>query len=221
MPFNRAALSFFAVICAAHAQTAPADPSEYSQKHIFGIIPNFRTSPTLDEYKPLRPKEKFEIAKQDSFDRGTVALALAFAGVDQLNNANPSFGQGVEGYAHRFGAAYGDFVIGNYMTEAIFPTVLHQDPRFFRRGTGSKFSRLAYAAGQIIVTHSDSGRTAFNFSEIAGNSTAVAISLAYYPDGRTATDAGTQLAGQLIVDAASNVLKEFGPDLTRRFSRKH
>ena len=107
------------------------------------------------------------------------------------------------------------------LTEAIYPTFLHQDPRYFRRGTGTVFSRLAYSAGQIFLTHGDSGRTQFNFSEVAGNSTAVAISMAYYPENRNVGDAVSKLGVQLGVDMASNILKEFAPDIGRKFSHKH
>ena len=205
-------------------QTAPqpaSEPAPVESKRIFGIIPNNRTSPSLKEYKPLSAKAKFEIARQDSFDRGTVILAAAFAGDSQLTNSNPSFGQGVQGYARYFGASYGDFVIGNYMSEAIFPTLLHQDPRYFRRGMGSAWSRLGYSMGQIFWTHTDSDRTQFNYSEILGNSSAVAISNAYYQDNRSATNSATKLGMQLGVDMASNVLKEFWPDVSRKFSRKN
>jgi hypothetical protein len=197
------------------------NPPESQNKRIFGIIPNFRTSPELKDYEPLTAAGKFKIAKQDSFDRGTVALAALFAGHAQLTDANPSFGQGVEGYAHYFGTAYADFVIGNYMTEGIFPTILHQDPRYFRRGRGSGLSRLGYSAGQIFFTHGDSGHTQFNFSEIGGNATAVAISMAYYPDHRDVSEGVTDLGVQLGVDMATNILKEFAPDISRKFSRKH
>jgi len=112
-------------------------------------------------------------------------------------------------------------VIGDYMTEAVFPTILHQDPRYFRRGTGSGWSRLGYAVDQIFWTHNDSGRGQFNLSEIAGNSTAVAISMAYYPENRDMIDGVSKLGSQLGVDMASNILKEFWPDLERKFSRKH
>jgi hypothetical protein len=119
------------------------------------------------------------------------------------------------------GTAYGDYVIGDYMTEAVFPAMLHQDPRYFRGGTGSGWSRLGYAAGQIFVTHGDSGHTQFNFSEIAGNSAAVAISMSYYPENRSVSDGISQLGNQIGVDMASNILKEFWPDLERKFSRRH
>ena len=233
---GRGLVTFMVLALGAQCQNAPAsdpaqpgtkaggsstDGQEQPQKRILWIIPNFRTSPTLEEYKPISPKEKFRIASLDSFDRGTVALAAAFAGESQITDAERSFGQGVAGYARYFGTAYADFVIGDYMTEAIYPTILHQDPRYFRRGKGSGISRLGYAVGQIFWTHKDSGGTQFNYSEVIGNSTAVAISMAYYPDGRTAANAITGLGTQLAVDTASNVLKEFWPDLERKFSKKH
>jgi hypothetical protein len=144
-----------------------------------------------------------------------------FAGESQLTKAEPSFGQGAAGYGRYFGTAYADYVIGDYMTEGVFPTLLHQDPRYFRKGTGRGLSRLGYACGQIFMTHNDSGKVQFNYSEIVGNSVAVAISQSYYPDSRDVGDAVTQLGTQIGVDMASNVLKEFWPDLQRKFSRKH
>ena len=172
-------------------------------KRILGIIPNYRTSPSLQNYEPLTSGEKFKIASQDAFDRGTVGLAALFGGQAQLTNANRSFGQGAAGFGRYFGTAYGDLVIGDYMTEAVFPTLLHQDPRYFRRGTGSGCSRLGYAMGQIFWTHRDSGGTQFNYSEVIGNSTAAAISTAYYADSRTAAAGVSKLGMQLGVDMAA------------------
>jgi hypothetical protein len=201
----------------------PQNPPDQNTggKRILWLIPNFRTSPTLDHYKPISVADKFKIARQDSFDQGTIALAAAFAGEAQLSDANKSFGQGVEGYAHYFGTAYADFVIGNYMTEGIFPTLLHQDPRYFRKGKGSGIGRLGYACSQIFVTHHDNGRLEPNYSEVLGNSAGVAISMAYYPENRDVGDAVSKLGSQLAVDMASNVLKEFWPDISRKFSKKH
>jgi hypothetical protein len=199
----------------------PSEAPPHADKHILGIIPNFRTSPTLNPYQPISAGEKFKIARQDSFDRGTFLLAAAFAGVDQLSNDNRAYGQGVEGYAQYLGAEYANFVIGNYMTEGVFPTILHQDPRYFRRGKGSGLSRLGYAMGQIFWTHQDSGKMNFNFSEIFGNATAVAISTSYYKDNRTAHEAASSEGLQVGVDMATNILKEFWPDFDHKFRRKH
>jgi hypothetical protein len=217
--FIAGSLMLSALVRPAPAQQQPS-PDENS-KRIFWIIPNFRTAPFPAEYKPITVRQKFAIASQDTFDRGTVALAALFAGESQLTNSDRSFGQGVEGYAHYFGTSYADFAVGNFMTEAIGPTLFHQDPRFFRKGKGSFRSRLFYAAGQIFLTHGDNGHTQVNVSELAGNSAAVAISMSYYPEQRDARDAIGKLGAQLGVDMASNILKEFAPDLARKFSRKH
>ena len=200
---------------------APDQTTATESKRLFGIVPNYRTSPSLDTYEPLSTREKFKVASEDAFDRGTIGLAALFGAESQLTASNKSFGQGGAGFGRYFGAAYGDLVIGNFMTEGVFPTLLHQDPRYFRQGTGSGASRLAYAAKQIFWTHRDSGGTQFNYSEVVGNSVAVAISNAYYVDNRTAADNVSKLGTQLGVDMAANILKEFWPDLERKFKRKH
>jgi hypothetical protein len=208
--------------CLAPCQQILADGTqEPESKRLFGIVPNYRASPSIQDFEPLSIGEKFKVASDDSFDRGTVALAAIFAGQSQLTNANRSCGQGGEGYARYFGAAYGDFVIANYMTEAVFPTLLHQDPRYFRRGTGSGWSRLGYAMKQIFWTHRDSGGTQFNYSEIVGNSVAVAISNAYYADNRNAREAVSKLGMQIGVDMAANILREFWPEVERKLPWRH
>jgi hypothetical protein len=224
-PYSRVVLAVLLTVVSGRLlgqQASPTPgPAPPEDKRILWIIPNYRTSPTLHPYKPLTPREKFKIATEDSFDRGTVALAVLFGAEAQLTKATPAFGQGVEGYARYLGTSYADFVIGDMMTEAIYPVILRQDPRYFRRGTGGAWSRLGYAAGQIFWTHTDSGHTQFNFSEVVGNSTAVAISNAYYPNNRTAGDAVSKLGVQLGVDMAANILKEFWPEINRKVSRKH
>jgi hypothetical protein len=200
-------------------QVQPSAPEELPRR-IFGIIPNYRSHPSLKESKPLTAGEKFKIAARDSFDPGTFLLSGMLAGIGQASNSTPSYGQGMAGYGRYYGSTYGDFMIGNFMTEGVYPTMLHQDPRYFRRGTGSARSRLGYAIGQIFITHGDNRRTQFNCSEICGNATAVAISNAYNPDNRTASDAIGKLGVQLGVDMAGNILKEFAPDLYRRLPKK-
>jgi hypothetical protein len=102
------------------------------------------------------------------------------------------------------------------MTEGIFPAVLHQDPRYFRKGSGGIMSRTAYALSRVIITDQDGGRKQFNYSEWLGNATAVAISQGYHPDNRTAGEATEFLLEQVGTDAVSQVLKEFWPDIKRK-----
>ena len=199
------------------APVTPAPPEQLPRR-IFGIIPNYRSHPSLKDSKPLSAEQKFKLAARDTFDPGTFLLAGAAAGIAQASNSTRSYGQGMAGYGRYYGSTYGDFMIGNFMTGGVYPSLLHQDPRYFRRGSGSRWSRLGYAMGQIFITHGDNRRTQFNISEIGGNATAVAISNAYNPDNRTASDAVAKLGIQLGVDMAGNILKEFAPDMSRKFS---
>jgi hypothetical protein len=200
------------------APNPPVQPAE--DKRIFGVLPNNRTTEESIPFHSISTRQKFHIAVMDSFDWPVIPTAAAFAGLYQIENQNPSFGQGLKGYAQRFATAYGDQMIGNMMTEAVLPWIAHQDPRYFRRGEGSLGGRAWYALTRIVVTRTDSNGRAFNFAEWGGNGAAVAISNAYYPDTRTVSDNLERLFIACGTDAFSNVLKEFWPDVKKKLRRK-
>jgi hypothetical protein len=202
-------------------ETKPVLEQAPPDKRILGVLPNYRTANESAVYTPITVKQKFTIASKDSFDYPLLMLGAVIAGMGQLTNDNPSFGQGMAGYARRFGTSYADQAVGNMMTEAIFPSFLHEDPRYFQRGTGTKWSRTFYAATRVFVTHTDTGSLRFNYSEVLGNAAAVAISNSYYPDNRTVSANVEKLGQQIGIDAASQVLKEFWPDIKRKFFQRH
>ena len=195
--------------------TAPTTAPEKQDKRIFGVLPNYRTIQSRPDIEPLTAKQKFTIAAKDSFDWPNYLVTGLFAGIYQWENQNPSFGQGMKGYARRYASALGDQCIGNLMTEGLVPSLLHEDPRYYRIGAagGSVMHRLGYAATRIFVTHTDKGGQSFNFAEIVGNSSAVAISNAYYPESRTVLDNLQRLGLQEGTDALANIGKEFWPDI--------
>jgi hypothetical protein len=187
---------------------------------VFGVLPNYRTADASLEGTVLTNRQKLSIAGKDSFDYPLVALAGALGGLGQWTGQQPSFGQGLKGFGHRLATSYADQAMGNMFTEGVFPVLLREDPRYFRRGSGSPIRRAGYALTRVIVTHKDSGGVRFNYSEWVGNATAVAISNAYYPDNRNLVDNGTKLLMQVGTDAASQVLKEFWPDIKRKMFHK-
>ena len=199
---------------------APPPVQAPEDKRIFGVLPNNRTTEDSIPFHSITAKQKVTIAFKDSFDWPVFPTAALFATLYQIENQNPSFGQGMQGYAKRFGTAYGDQMIGNMMTEGVAPALLHQDPRYFRKGEGSKGRRIWYAATRIFVTPTDTNHLTFNSSEWGGNAVAVAISNLYYKDGRTVGDNLPKLAIQCGTDALSNVLKEFWPDVKHWLSKK-
>jgi len=197
-------------------QASSGDPSVYTppDKRAYGILPNYRVVEGTD-VEPQTVKDKFWIASKDSFDYPIYFISAGFAGISQIENTNASFGQGVKGYAMRYATGYADQMIGNMMTEGVFPSLLHEDMRYYRKAMGGKWSRTFYALTRVLVTHTDAGGVRFNFSEVLGNSVATAISNAYNPDTRDALLNLQKLGLQIGTDAISNVLKEFWPDVKR------
>jgi len=190
-------------------------------KRIFGVLPNYRTADGSVPFSPITVRQKFTIARKDTLDYPSYVLAAAFSGLSQLNNSNPSFGQGVQGYARRYASAVADQDLGNFMTEAIFPSFLHEDPRYFRKVNGSVKSRLFYAVTRVLVTRTDAGNWGFNFSEFLGNGTVAALGNAYYPDARGLNPTLQRMGSQIGTDAISGVLKEFWPDIKNYWMTKH
>lgn len=193
--------------------SAPVDNRAY------GILPNYRTANFSDPYQPLTAKRKFYIARKDSFDYPIFILGGFFAGLGQVQNQHEAFGQGAEGFAKRYAAAFADQSMGNYFTEGLMPVLFHQDPRYFRRGEayGSTGKRIAYAASRLFVTRTDHGNWTFNFSEVVGNMASAGVANAYYPGERRLGDNLQRFYTQLGTDALSQVLKEFWPDVKRKF----
>lgn len=208
-------------------QTAPdaasAPQGEKQDKRVFGVFPNYRTTDGNVPFQAISSKQKLLIGLKDSFDWPVYPVAGAFAALYQLEDQNPSFGQGMKGYARRYGTALGDQVIGNMMTESIWPSLLHQDPRYFRIGNrrGGVAHRIGYAVTRIFISRTDRGGQQFNFSEWLGNASAVAISNAYYPDTRTASDNIERLGIACATDAFSQVMKEFWPDVKHALFHRH
>jgi len=185
-------------------------------KRILWVIPNYRAVSTSAHLAPLSVKEKFWLATQDSFDYSSFIFNGMLAGIAMANDSEPSFGQGAAGYNIYYAHTFADSTIENYMTEAILPTLVKQDPRYYTLGHGGFFKRTAYSVSRLFITRTDSGRNTFNFSEIVGAGAAAGIGDAYYPSQsnplvKTYQRWGTQIA----LDGAGDVLKEFWPEINR------
>jgi hypothetical protein len=186
---------------------------------IFWTLPNFLTVENAATVPPLTAGQKFKLVARSTFDPVEYPYTGLVAAINQASNSEPAFGQGFRGYAKRYGTAFADNTVGDFMTGAVFPSLLRQDPRYYQLGKGGFFRRAAYAAGRTLVTRSDSGRKEFNFSEILGNVMAAGISNAYHPAPRTLGNDISIWWTQIGWDAASFELKEFWPDIKRRLHK--
>ncbi len=189
-------------------------------KRAYGVLPNYRTAEADAPWSPITWKQKMTIARKDSLDGPSYIMAGFFAGVSQLTGSNASFGQGVKGYARRYASGIADQDLGNFLTEGILPSVFHQDPRYFRKGHGSAWSRIAYAASRSAVAKTDSGHWTFNASEFLGNGMVASIGNAYYPDDVGFKPTMQRMFTQIGTDTISQVLKEFWPDVKRKLVKR-
>lgn len=186
------------------------------KQRVLGVFPNFYTSYVWNA-EPLSTKQKFQLAWRTSIDPVTFAITGIVAGIEQWQNDFSGYGQGSEGYAKRFGASYADGFIGNMIGGAILPSLLHQDPRYYYKGTGSIRSRALYAIATVVITKGDNGRWQPNYSNVLGTFAAAGISNIYYP----AADRGIQITlDNALIGTASGavsaLLQEF---LIKKISR--
>ena len=198
------------------------DPNNPKNDRIFMVVPNYGTveHPTAN-IVPLTAKQKFKIGAEDAFDTYSIPLSMIVAAIAQARNEDETWGQGWGAYGKRLAAGYADTVTGSFMTTAVFPSLLHEDPRYFRKGSGSKHSRSLYAFKRIFVIRTDSGHSEFNFSEFGGNAAAAGISLTYHSSSeRNLSSFGTDYLTQIVIDVIANQLKEFWPDIRHKFLKK-
>jgi len=208
-----------------------------SNDRLFYTLPNFLTLQGREKLPPLSAKDKFKVVALGTFDYVEYPWWGILAAINQAQNNEPGYGQGWVGYAKRYGSTAGDSMIENFMVGAVFPSVLHQDPRFYQSGGGSFLKRSGYAVSRIVITRGDSGHHQFNFSEVGGSAIAAAISTySYHPrstflstptdphkfigSDRTLSNTISTWETQLTLDTITIMVKEFWPDIHRKISHK-
>lgn len=197
------------------------DQNNPKNDRIFLVIPNYGTveHPTAN-IAPLTVKQKFKTGAEDAFDTYSVPLAGVVAAISQAENDDAAWGQGWGAFGKRYAATYADTVIGSFMTTGVYPSLLHEDPRYFRMGSGGFRKRSWYGLTRLLVIRTDAGKQQFNYSEFMGNATAAGISLTYHTKGeRDFSSFGGDYLTQIAIDAFANELKEFWPDIRHKLHK--
>ena len=190
-------------------QVAEAQVAEEEKQRVFGILPNYYVSYLWDAVA-MTPKLKFKLAIHSAADPITFLVVAGVAGVEHAHKTFPGYEQGFEGYARRYGSAYADTAVSVMIGKALLPSIFHQDPRYFYRGSGSIRSRIWYALSASLICRGDDGRPEPNYSAVLGSFTAAGLSNLYRSPGDRG--AGLTFRNGLIVvgsGAVVNVLREF------------
>jgi hypothetical protein len=204
------------------SQQEKAEEQLKAQEHqrVMGVMATFNTTSNKDAL-PLSPKQKFELFFRSETDPWPFLLSGVVAGIGQADNSYPEWGQGTQGYAKRFGAAYSDAFIGNFFGNAVFTSWWHEDPRYFQKGTGSGMKRFLWAAASTVWCRRDNGKFGPNYANVGGNLVGAAIARAYYPASERTV--GDTISDGLTVSAEGIVgseVIEFWPDMVRHHKRK-
>ena len=199
------------------ADAPPNVPPPRKPDRVFGLLPNYGTVEDATTVSAITTKETFRMAALNSFDPYVFPFVGAVAALAQVENQEKSLGRRPGAYAVRYATSLADSSISSFLTSAIVPTLLKQDPRYFELRQGGVWHRARYAASRTLITRSRSGETQFNLSGIGGNAVAAAVSNLYYPSGDHSTaQTLTRWGTKVMWDAVSNELKEFWPDIRRK-----
>lgn len=200
---------------------AAAELKDEEHQRILGVMPNFNTS-NIGNAEPLSPRQKLHLAAKGALDPFTFVAAGLDAGLGQLENSFPEYRQGATGYAKRFGASYADTFDGTMFGNALFPVLLRQDPRYFRKATGTVKSRVWYALSTTVKCKNDHGKWVPNYSNVLGNIAAGGISNFYYPSSDRGVELTFQRAFTVTAEGATGaVFVEFWPDISRKLFPKN
>jgi hypothetical protein len=187
------------------------------QQRVLRFIPNLYV--TYEPHpEPLTAKMKFHLAYKSLTDPVFFARTAAWAGVSQARNKPEEWRQGAEGYGKRLGAGFADGAIGGLMSNAILPSLLHQDPRYFYQGSGTKKSRAVHAMLAPFICKGDNGASQPNYSQWGGSLIGYSIATAYYPSSdRTASHIFGTFGMDMGLHVAGSLAQEF---ILAKFTRK-
>ena len=206
-------------IVAAIEPVRPAS-SIFNGDRIMGLMPDYQTvRDTTHFVAPLSAKEKWTLAAKETLDPFNIGTAFLTAAESQARNQTPKYGEGWTNYGRRVGAAQLDFATQNFFSAGALATILHQDPRYFRRGPQATIvRRIFYSIGQLVIARQDSGRRAFNASNIGGMALGITASNLYYPAAsRNGTVMLSRVSTSLLGGVTGNLMAEFWPDIQQKF----
>jgi hypothetical protein len=195
----------------------------FNEQRILKVIPDYQTvEDSSVAVAPLSRRQKWNLGLKETIDPFNIASAAMTAAFSQRGNQTPKYGEGWGNYGKRFGAAVGDFGTQNFFSAGVMATLLHQDPRYFRKGPTARLApRVLYAVTRLVICRNDASHPVFNASNFLGMSLGIAASNAYYP---SASRTGTVMAGRvetsLFGGVMGNLMSEFWPDVQRKFFSK-
>jgi hypothetical protein len=197
---------------------------EFTRDHMMAMARNFVPSkplPNAPSYTPLSSRDKFEGWAHHTYSADMLLGTVFDTLILQATGAYRDYGGGMGGFSKRYGTQLLSNEAGSLFGRWLFPTILHQDPRYYPSGQTRVLDRMAYAVSRTVITRSDNGSNVFNSSLLLTLLFTSALANGYkpnYEESFPATMANT-FAG-LGATAQINLLNEFWPDLQHMFTHR-
>jgi len=180
------------------------------------VFPDLATS-----REPLSSREKFKLSVSNTLSPFSIGGSLLGAGISQAMDSYPDYGQGAEGFGKRFGSSMARSASRQFFGTFVFASVLHQDPRYFPIKDATLKQSIRHALRRIVITPTDSGGEAPNYSGLMGSLAAEILANTYLPDDeRTAGKTFKRLGKGVAIRAGTNILKEYWPTIFKRLRNK-
>ncbi len=196
-------------VIASPQEIASAQVHEEEHQRVFGIFPSFYSSYIWDA-APLDAKQKYGLALHSILDPFAFVGAAIVAGVQQERNTYPGYGDDAAAYGKRYGAAYATQAAARVIGSAVLPSIFHQDPRYFYKGSGSTKSRALYAIRSTFVTRGDNGHLEPNYSYMIGAFASGSVAYGLHPaSDRDVSTIFTNALIQIGAHAGDELLREF------------
>lgn len=230
----RASTLLFLLVCAGNAplqsqavegSSGPHSPtraaeSEKDSTRVVGIIPAFNISNNINA-PALTSGEKFHLFSKTVTDPFNLIMPAVSAAVLSSGGVSSGYGGGFGGAAKKYASSLADTTSGNFFRLYAFPSLLREDPRYFRAGTGSIGKRTKHVFGAVFITRKDEPSFRFNWSKLLASTSSAALSNAYYPaENRGLRLTAWRIGWSYVSEIGTNTLKEFWPDVARKLRKK-
>ncbi len=173
--------------------------------------------PSVDAWHPLSAREKFHVFVQHTYSPRTFAGAAVDALNDKFQGNDREYERGLMGVGQHYGIQLATGESDVFFERFLIPTLLKQDPRYFRSPELPFLRRVLYSVSRVVITRSDRGTDTFNASKVLGGAASQALSDIYVPGQRQGLEPiGNRVTFDMVRDAGFNLLHEFWPDLRRK-----
>lgn len=168
---------------------------------------------------PLTSKQKGYLALHNLTTPANLLTIVALSGFTIAIDSDTAYGPGLKGFGKNTGVSLLQDTTGEFFGAYLIPSLVHQDPRYFRMPKASIPRRIGHAISRSFVANSDEGKLMPNYANLFTYPINAELSNLYVPGIHSdAPSTVKRIVTGLATDPANNLITEFLPDVARHVS---